>query len=87
MGFDFSMTDQGELKTNFTFKFPTKTGFFYHVPSYSPVNTIMPGIWDSKHRGGNIFESYISFANVLYDSDQQNFSILIISNLYKLQKN
>ena len=56
IGLDFSMSGLGELKSNFTFKFPAKTGFFYHVPNYSPVNTIMPAIWDTKHRGGNIFK-------------------------------
>ena len=52
IGLDFSMNGEGELKSNFTFKFPATTGFYYHVPSYSPVNTIIPAIWDTKHRGG-----------------------------------
>ena len=52
IGFDFSMNGDGELKSNFTFKFPAKTGSYYHVPSYSPVNTIIPAIWDTKHKGG-----------------------------------
>ena len=52
ISFDFSMTADGDLKSNFTFKFPAKTGFYYHVPSYSPVNTIIPAIWDTKHKGG-----------------------------------
>lgn len=52
IGFEFSKNEDSELKSNFTFKFPAKTGFYYHVPSYSPVNTIIPAIWDTKHRGG-----------------------------------
>ena len=57
IGFDFSITDDGELKSNFTFKYPAKMGFVYHVSSYSPVNMIFPAIWDSKHRGGNTFSN------------------------------
>ena len=52
IGLEFSMNAEDELKSNFTFKFPAKTGFFYHVPSYSPVNSIIPAIWDTKHRRG-----------------------------------
>ena len=63
IGFDFSMTGDGDLKSNFTFKFPAKTGFYYHVPSYSPVNTIFPAIWDTKHRGGKYLRFMILQVN------------------------
>ena len=53
LGFDFSLTDSGQLMSNFTFRFPAKTGFYFHVPSYSSVNTIYPAIWDTQMRGGN----------------------------------
>ena len=63
IGFDFSMNGDGELKSNFTFKFPAKTGFYYHVPSYSPVNSIIPAIWDAKHRGGRYLRFMILYVN------------------------
>ena len=63
IGLDFSMNGEGELKSNFTFKFPAKTGFYYHVPSYSPVNTIFPAIWDTKHRGGKYLRFMILQVN------------------------
>ena len=56
IGFEFSIDGSKngveKLKANFTFKFPAKTGYFYHVPTYSPVNTINPAIWDTKTRRG-----------------------------------
>ena len=70
------MSGLGELKSNFTFKFPAKTGFFYHVPNYSPVNTIMPAIWDTKHRGGNIFKLHTNCVMTLYESDPHNLLFL-----------
>ena len=63
IGLDFSMNGEGELKSNFTFKFPATTGFYYHVPSYSPVNTIFPAIWDTKHRGGKYLRFMILQVN------------------------
>ena len=56
IGFEFSINANEDglekLKANFTFKFPAKTGYFYHVPTYSPVNTINPAIWDTQTRRG-----------------------------------
>ena len=56
IGFEFSINGNEDglekLKANFTFKFPAKTGYFYHVPTYSPVNTINPAIWDTQTRRG-----------------------------------
>ena len=56
IGFEFSINGNEDglekLKANFTFKFPAKTGYFYHVPTYSPVNTINPAIWDTRTRRG-----------------------------------
>ena len=61
VGFHFSLTSFGELQSNFTFRFPAKTGHFYHVPTFSIVNPANSAVWDTQFKGGKIFIKKFKF--------------------------
>ena len=81
IGFEFSINGNEDglekLKANFTFKFPAKTGYFYHVPTYSPVNTINPAIWDTRTRRGTY--SYYEHVSLCC----KNITILIVYDIFE----
>lgn len=83
IGFEFSINANEDglekLKANFTFKFPAKTGYFYHVPTYSPVNTINPAIWDTQTRRGTY-----SFFNCVILCFKSPFLIIWIAHVSNL---
>ena len=52
VGLHFSLTEFGDVTSNFTFRFPAKTGFFYHVPTFSLVSETKKSLWETQFRGG-----------------------------------
>ncbi len=44
----------GDIVSNFTFRFPPKTGHFYHVPSISLLSQVKASVWETQFRGGKI---------------------------------
>ena len=52
VGLHFSLTSFGDILTNFTFRFPAKSGHFYHVPTFSMVSQLKTSIWETQFRGG-----------------------------------
>lgn len=56
VGFKFTLNGLGDIVSNFTFRFPPRTGHFYHVATFSSFNEANPAIWDTKFAGGNSFK-------------------------------
>ncbi len=52
IGLHFSLTGFDSVMTNFTFRFPAKTGHFYHVPTISLVTEGERAVWETQFRGG-----------------------------------
>ena len=51
LGLHYSLTEfGGELQSNFTFRFPPKTGMFFHVPILS-LFAKEKSVWETQFRG------------------------------------
>jgi hypothetical protein len=73
VGFHFSLTTFGELQSNFTFRFPALTGHFYHVPTFSIINTGNQAIWDTQFRG-------VELASLILGTDYSRWAVLAQCN-------
>ena len=68
VGFHFSMSEDEDVVSNFTFRFPAKTGYFYHVPTFSVVSDLDTAVWNTNLKKGcetlgfEIVPTFISFA-------------------------
>lgn len=70
VGLHFSLTEFGDVTSNFTFRFPAQTGFFYHVPTFSFVSESKPSLWDTQLRG-------VELISAIVDTDYDNWAILV----------
>merc|ERR1712038_1721022 len=73
VGFHFSLTSFGELQSNFTFRFPAKTGHFYHVPTFSIVNPANSAVWDTQFKG-------VELASLILGTDYGRWAVLAQCN-------
>jgi hypothetical protein len=48
----YSALGIGDIISNFTFRFPPKTGHFYHMPSISLLSEVEASVWETQFRGG-----------------------------------
>ncbi len=52
IGLHYSLTGYDSIVTNFTFRFPAKTGHFYHLPTFALVTDQQRAVWEMQFRGG-----------------------------------
>ncbi|TRY76554.1 hypothetical protein TCAL_06325 [Tigriopus californicus] len=70
VGLHFSMAGFGDIQSNFTFRFPAKTGFFYHVPTFSIVSQVKTSLWETQFVGVELISSIV-------ETDYQNWAVLV----------
>ena len=39
----------GDLISNFTFRYPPKTGYFFHVAEISLLSDVQPSVWETQY--------------------------------------
>ena len=39
----------GDIISNFTFRYPPRTGFFFHVAEISLLSDLQPSIWETQY--------------------------------------
>ncbi len=50
VAFKFTLTEDEDLISNFTFRFPPTTGFFYHMPTVSIVSDLDNAVWETNFK-------------------------------------
>lgn len=70
VGFHFSMKGFGELQSNFTFRFPSKIGHFYHVPTFSIVDSANNAVWETQFGRKHL-------VTLILETDYDNWALLV----------
>ena len=39
----------GDIISNFTFRYPPRTGFFFHVAEISLLSDVQPSVWETQY--------------------------------------
>jgi hypothetical protein len=63
----------GDIISNFTFRFPPKTGHFYHVPSISLVSEVEASVWETQF-------GRVELVSAIVDTDYDNWAVLVQCN-------
>lgn len=83
VGFKFSLTGLGDLVSNFTFRFPPKTGFFYHVPTFSTVSDLDNAVWETNFKRGTIeLRNYATFTQPFFKNQRPIIFYEIVDPLH-----
>jgi len=70
VGFHFSKGGFGELQSNFTFRFPSKIGHFYHVPTFSLVDSANSAVWETQFGRKHL-------VTLILETDYDNWALLV----------